>query len=115
MIGRRLTMRALVERNQATDKDAWSQPVAEDFVSIGAPLPCFAWSPSAREIVDGDKSGQVEDVRALFALGADIAERDELSAITSAKGVVLFPGRLRVEGPVQFKHNHLEAALRRVG
>lgn len=115
MIAGRLTMRAHVERDQATAKDGWGQPVAPDFQPL-AVLNCFAWSPSAREIADGDKSGQIEDVRAMFAIGADIAEHDELSAITKADGeTVLFPGRLKVEGPVQFKHNHLEAALRRVG
>lgn len=114
MIGGRLTMRAHVERDQAVAKDGWGQPDAPDYAPVGV-LRCFAWSPSARELADGDKSGQIEDVRAMFALGADIAENDELSAITKADGVtVLFAGRLRVEGPVQHKHNHLEAALRSV-
>ncbi|WP_034157922.1 hypothetical protein [Sphingomonas sp. ERG5] len=115
MIAGRLTMRAQVERDQAVAKDAWGQAVAPDFQPHGDPLACFAWSPSARELIDGSKSAQIEDVRAMFALGADIAEADELSAITSRAGVVLFPGRLKVEGPVQFKHTHLEAALRSIG
>jgi hypothetical protein len=115
VIAGRLTMRAQVERDQATGKDAWGQPVAPDFQPIGDPLPCFAWTPSARDLVDGSKSAQIEDVRAMFALGADIAEHDQLSAITSRAGAVLFAGRLKVEGPVQFKHNHLEVALVRFG
>lgn len=115
MIAGRLTMRAQVERNVATGKDAWNQPVAPAFEPVGDPLACFAWSPSAREQTDSDKSAQVEDVRAMFAIGADIVEHDELASITNRAGTVLFPGRLRVEGPVQFKHNHVEVALRRVG
>ena len=110
----RLTMRAHVERDAATATDGWGQPVAPDFQPIGV-LPCFAWSPAAREFADGDTAAQLLDARALFARGADLRADDELAQITDRRGVVLFPGRLKVEGPVQFKHTHLEAALRRVG
>ncbi|WEK00598.1 MAG: hypothetical protein P0Y59_02585 [Candidatus Sphingomonas phytovorans] len=115
MIAARLTMRAQVERNQAVATDTWGQPVAADFQPIGAPLACFAWSPNASVLIDGSKTAQIEGVRAMFALGADVAENDQLVAITDRQGAVLFPGRLKVEGPVQFKHNHLEADLVRIG
>jgi hypothetical protein len=114
MISGRLTMRALVERNQAAGEDGWGNPVAPDFQPI-ATLPCFVWSNASREVVDGDKTAMVEDMRALFALGADIREDDEISSVTDRKGAEIIAGRLRVEGPVQFKHNHQELALRRIG
>lgn len=114
MISGRLTMRAAIERNVAVGTDAWNQPVAPDY-QPHAVLPCFAWSPSAREVIDGDKVAAIEDVRAMFARGADVSEGDELSAITNRSGAVLFPGRLRVDAPPQFKHNHIEVALKRVG
>lgn len=114
MIAGRLTMRAQVERNTASGKDAWGNPVAAAMAPVGDPIACFIWSTSSREIVDGDKSAMVEDVRGLFSLAADIAEGDELTAITDRVGNVLIPGRLKVEGPVQYKHNHREAALRRI-
>lgn len=57
----------------------------------------------------------IEEVRVMFALGADVRDQDEISAVTNKVGETLFAGRLRVDGPVQFKHNHLEAALKRVG
>jgi hypothetical protein len=114
MIGGRLNMRAVVQRNTASGKDAWGQPVAATWTTRGT-LRCFAWSNQSRELVDGDKTAMVEDMRALFDLGADITEDDEISAITDALGNVIIPGRLKVEGPVQRKHTHLEAALKRVG
>lgn len=114
MIGGRLTMRALVERNQATGKDPWNNPVAPQFAPH-ATLKCFIWSNTSRELVDSDKTAMIEDMRGLFALSADLREDDEISAVTDARGNVIIPGRLRVEGPVQRKHNHLEAALKRVG
>lgn len=114
MISGRLTMRAAVERNTATGTDPYSNPVAPVFTPL-ATLACFAWSNASRELVGDDRSAMIEDMRAMFALGADIAEGDEISAITDRKGNTIIAGRLRVEGPVQRKHTHLEAALKRVG
>lgn len=114
MIGARLTMRAQIERNQVTGKDAWNNPQAPQMAPIGAPLPCFAWSDASRELVDGQKTALVEDMRAMFAVGADIAEADEIANITDRGGTVLHAGRWRIEGRVQFKHNHLEAALKAI-
>lgn len=114
MISRRLTMRADVERNVSTGTDSYGHPVTPDFQPL-ATINCFAWSPSSREVQDGDKVAAIEDVRIMLPLGADVTENDEIARITSKAGVVLFAGRYRVDGPVQFKHNHLEAPLRKVG
>lgn len=114
MIAGRLTMRAQVERNQATTKDAWGQPVAADFQPHGDPLPCFIWSEDTAEIVDGKKTAMIGDFRGLFALGADINEKDELAGVTDRQGSVLIDGRLRVEGKPERKHTHLEVTLKRI-
>lgn len=114
MIAARLTMRAALERNQSAAQDAWGQPATPDFQSTGDPLPCFVWHETSKEIVDGKKTAMIGDFRALFALGADIAELDEIAQVTDRAGTVLIEGRLRVEGPVQRKHTHLEASLRRI-
>lgn len=114
MISGRLTMRATVERNQATANDSWGGDVAPDFQPIGT-LNCFVWSRQSRENLDGEKTTMVEDMRAMFALKADINENDEIASVTDRQGNVLIPGRLRVEGPVQHKHTHLKAALKRIG
>lgn len=114
MISGRLTMRAIVQRNTASGTDAWGQPVAPIWSTV-ATLSCFTWSNASRELVDGDKTAMIEDMRIMVALGADLQEDDEISAITDRKGNVLIPGRLKVEGPVQRKHTHQEAALKRVG
>lgn len=113
MIGSRLTMRAIVQRNTAEGKDAWGQPVAAVWSTV-ATLNCFAWSSQSRELVDGDKSAMLEDLRIMVKLGADLHEDDELTAITDRRGNVIVPGRLKVDGPVQRKHTHQEAALKRV-
>lgn len=114
MIAGRLTMRAQVERNQAAGKDAWGQGDTPAFAAVGDPLPCFVWAENSAEVVDGVKTAMIGDFRALFALGADLAEGDELDGVTDRVGAVLIDGRLKVEGPVQRKHTHLEAALKRI-
>jgi hypothetical protein len=115
MISGRLTMRAQVERNVAVEKDSWAQPVAPDFQPHGAPLPCFVWHETSKEVVDGKKTAMIGDFRALFALDADVAELDEIAGVTDRQGAVLIAGRLRIEGPVQRKHTHFEASLKRIG
>lgn len=113
MITHRLIHRAAVERNQAVAKDSWGGDVAPDFQPL-ATLKCWAWSKTTRETVDGDKTAVIEDMRAMFSLGVDLREGDEIAQITDRRGEVLFPGRFAVEGEVQHKHTHLEANLRRV-
>ena len=115
MIGRRFTMRAHVERNVATGRNGWGQPVAEDFQPL-AELPCFAWVPKAGvDIVDGKKVALQQDVRMMFALGADVDAADRIAKITDRRGGTLHHGPLRIEGEIDFKHNHREVALVRVG
>lgn len=115
MIAGRLTHRAVQERNSATGTDDWGGPAAPAFAEIDAGLACFVYSKSSRELVDGAKTALIEDLRVMVGLDADLRAGDELSSITDRAGNVIVPGRLKVEGPVQFKHNHREAALQRIG
>lgn len=121
MIAGRLTMRARVERNTATGTDSWNNPVAPVFTVLHNALPCFVYSNASgasrdsREVVDGTKTVLIQDMRIMIALGADLAAGDEITAVSDRAGTVIIPGRLKVEGPVQFKHNHREAALQRIG
>lgn len=114
MIAGRLTMRAHVQRNAATGTDGWNGPAAPDWQPLTV-LPCFAWTPSSRDVVDGRKNVVAQDVRMMIAVGGDLREGDRIEKIANPAGVVLFAGPLRVEGAVEFKHNHMEAALVRAG
>lgn len=115
MISGRLIHRADVERNVATGEDGWGGAPAPDFQPLHSGLACFAWSKQSRELVDGNKTAMIEDLRLMVALGTDLKEGDEITAISDRAGNVVIDGRLKIEGPVQFKHNHLEAALQRIG
>ena len=115
MIGQRLTMRAAVGRDQATGEDAWGGKSAPNFVPLHAALPCFVYSKSSRELVDGAKTAMMEDLRAMFSTGAGITEGDVITAVCDRQGKLLIPGRLKVEGKPQYKHTHIEVALQRIG
>lgn len=115
MIGRRLSMRAHVERNIATGKDGWNNPAAPNF-QPHAVLACFAWVPKVGDdIVDGKKVAAKQDVRMMVALGADLLPSDRIAKITNIREDTIYHrGPLRIEGEVDFKHNHHEVALVRV-
>lgn len=117
MIAGRLTMRAQIERAAAAPGDDWNAPDvdAADFAPLGDPVACFVWSGNVNQLIDGAKQVQIEVTRAMFALGTDVVPGDRLQSVTNRKGAVLIAGPLMVEGPVQFKHTHLEATLRRLG
>lgn len=114
VINGRLTMRAIMQRNTATGTDPRGHPLPPVWSANGI-LACFIWSKASREAVDGDKTAMIEDVRGLFALGADINDGDRVSAVADALGNVIIAGVLLVDGPVQRKHTHQEAALKRIG
>ena len=115
MIAQRLTHRAAIERGQATGEDAWGGKPAPNFVPLHAALPCFVYSKTGRELVDGAKTAMIEDLRAMFAAGAGVTEGDVITAVSDRQGNVIIPGRLKIEGPPQFKHTHIECALQRIG
>lgn len=108
-----MTMRAEVERNNATGTDQWNRPVAPSFSAL-ATYPCFVWSKTSREITDGDKVAAISDLRIMLPLGTDIQVGDEIARVTDRKCNEIIAGRLRVDAPIERRHRHIEAALQRV-
>jgi hypothetical protein len=115
MIAGRLTHRARIERDVATGTDARGGKPAPNFQVLHVALPCFAYSKSSRELVDGAKTAMIEDLRVMVAKDADLAEGDVITSVSDRSGTEIIAGRLKVEGAPQFKHTHREAALQRIG
>src|SRR3546814_13370875 len=109
MIGRRLTMRAHVERNVGPPgKDAWNMPLAPDY-QPHAVVPCFAWVPRpGADLVDGQKVAIRQDVRMMVALGIDLKAGDQVAQITDTRGTGLHRGPLRIAGKLEFQHTPQE-------
>ncbi len=105
-------MRAVVERDTSSGEDDFGHPVKPDFTAHGT-FPCWAWSSSDRETVDGNKSALVGSFRAMFPRNADVVAGDEIANITDRRGAVLFAGRFQIE-TMSFAHDHLEAGLEAV-
>ena len=107
-----MTMRATVERDQATATDQWGQPVKPDFAVI-ATLPCYAWSKQRRELIDADRSAVLEDIRAVFPKDADLNEQDRIAKIENRRGDVIFAGPLVVTSVVRRAERHKKVMLER--
>ena len=109
-----MKMRAEVERNTATGVDDFGHPIKPKFTALTynglATFPCWAWSNTDREVVDGDKNALVEDFRAIFPRRADVVAGDQIAQITDRRGVTLFGGRFHIE-TMSFAHDLQEAGL----
>jgi len=104
-----MTMRAEIERNTATATDSYGGPVPAVYEAHGT-VACFVWSTQRRQVLDGDKTALVEDLRALFPLRADVREGDRIAQVTDRRGRLIRAGKLRIE-TLTHKHRHLEAGL----
>ncbi len=106
-----MTMRAKLERNVDLGKDGYGQDEKPNFQPL-LTLPCRVWSKLRREVVDGDKTVMVEDIRGKFESGADIREKDQISAVVDRRGAVLFDGPLDIVAIVR-RTRHQAVSLER--
>ena len=109
-----MTHRAIIERNAETGKDPDGHPLP----SIWEPyltLPCRAYTKMRKEVIDGDKTAMIEDLKALFSLkdNDDLSEGYRIANITDRLGAVLFAGPLDILS-VQRRSNHFEVSLDRI-
>lgn len=110
-------MRATVERDQESSPDPWGGDQS-DFQQVATGVPCRVWSRERRDRTDDGKSVVTEDLRAMFPIGADVQEQDQLTQVVDRQGTVLYAGPLAVEtispkrGPGS-SPTHLLAMLRR--
>lgn len=107
-----MTMRADVQNNTATGADSYGQPDIPVW-AVKATVACLVWTKVRREVIDGDKTALVEDIRAIIPADAAVVEADRISNVKDRAGTVLFAGPLAID-TIQKRRDHLELALRRV-
>lgn len=107
-----MTHRADIENNTATGTDAYGNPIAEAWVSLST-LPCRAYTKVRKEVIDGDKTVLVEDLKALFPIKAAVTEKNRIANIKDRLGAVLFAGPLSIR-VIQRRGNHMELSLDRI-
>ena len=76
-------------------------------------LPCRAWAKVRKEVIDGDKTAILEDIRAIFARDASVTEDDRIANIKDRLGTVKFTGPFDVV-TIAPRKNHIEAMLERI-
>lgn len=105
--------RAAIERNTQSGTDPHGNPLPPVWQAL-ATLPCFVWSKQARQAFPGDRTALVEDLRAMFPLGSALRQGDRVSSVTDRSGAEIVAGPLRIDADPQYKHNHIEVALKKV-
>ncbi len=107
----RMSMRMVIERSAKTGEDEDGHPIIA--WSPWATVPCYAWSQSRKELVDGNKTVVIEDLRALVPLATDLTESDRVARIEDRLERTLFAGSLRIEA-VQRMPRHQELMLEKI-
>ena len=106
-----MTMRMVIERSAKTGEDEDGHPIIA--WSPWEIVPCYAWSQSRKELVDGNKTVVIEDLRALIPISTDLTESDQVARIEDRLERILFSGPLRIEA-VQRMPRHQELMLEKI-
>ena len=110
----RMTQRAVVQRDTAVGEDDYGQPTAPNYQTHGT-FPCWLYSSSRTEIVDGRKTTVVDDsLSLLFPLGTDVRRGDQITQITDRNGNELVPGLMRLTTNPKYVRDHLEVQCEKV-
>ena len=106
--------RAIIQSNAEASTDPDGHPLPPIWVAHKT-LPCRAYTKMRKEVIDGDKTAMIEDLKALFSLkdNADLTEDYRITNITDRLGAVLFAGPLDIIA-VQRRSNHFEVSLDRI-
>ena len=105
--------RADIQQNTASTVDDYGNPVPSVWATHST-MPCRAYTKVRKEVIDGDKTVLVEDLKALFSVSSGISEAYRIANITDRQGAVLFAGPLDILA-IQRRGNHLEISLDKIG
>ena len=103
--------RCTLERDAAHGTpDGYGLPSASNWQPLAVALPCWLWSTAERELIGGQKSEVIEDLRMLVPMGTDVTERDRVNGVTDRLGNPVRRGAMGITA-VMAKHDHLELVL----
>lgn len=108
----RMTMRARIERNFASD-DPYGQPGPPVWQTIVVDVPCYVWyaTGTARRTDISDRQVVTVDMPgAIMPLDTDIDEEDRIREVTDRRGKKLFD-MLYIDGAMPRK-DHMSLRLR---
>ena len=103
--------RCTLERDAAHGTpDGYGLPGDPNWQPLTVALPCWLWSTAERELIGGQKSEVIEDLRMLVPMGTDVTERDRVNGVTDRLGNWIRRGAMGITA-VMAKHDHLELVL----
>ncbi len=109
----RMTMRALVQRDNASGEDGFGMKLPRDWQTHIASQACFLYTIREDEIIDGVKHVVLGFEKLLMPLGTDITEDDRLLNIKDRLGVTLIANVMRITS-VARRHLFLELSVTEV-
>ena len=105
-----MTMRATVQKDAATARDAYGGKLPADW-QPKATVPCFAWSKVREEQIDAERSVVMQHARMMLPLDAAVVETDRVLEVRDRIGALLFAGPFDIRG-LERRVTHVEASLR---
>jgi hypothetical protein len=114
VIAGRLTMRALVERNHGDRRHLGAARRARLPVDRRSAAVLRLFEQQRSELEDGQKIAELELLRAMFALGADVQADDEIASVTD-RGAPRSSRPAEGHGPGPAQAHAPRGALRRIG
>lgn len=106
----RMIHRATVERDAATDTNAYGHAGPPDWQALDDPLVCFFYTSRGREAVTAERTAVVDELALLAPLGSDVSERDRINGIEDRAGNSVQSGVLNIRSVLRH-HTHLELLL----
>jgi len=104
----RMTMRAVIERNQAS-ADAYGHPGPPNWQIIAPAVPCYVWLRQAGTVVGAERTVTVDAPTMVVPLDTDITAADRVRNVADRLGKELF-GMLHVDAVLK-RRDHLEVRL----
>ena len=92
----KMVMRAAVERDGASGTDSFGHPNAASWATSIAALACWVWTPSEREVIDGEKTATLGSHKMIVPRGTDITEDDRITAITDRRAATIIGNTMRI-------------------
>lgn len=106
-------MRATVQRDTVTGRDAFGLENAPSFTAHLASLPCWVWTKTERESSDGNSTTVVAAHKMMVPLGTDIIEEDQVTAIKNRRAASIIENPMRIRAVIR-RRTHIECWLQEV-
>jgi|GEM_PF-2851680 len=108
-----MTMRATVQRNQASGEDEYHQPVQPDWQDYLTDLPCYFWTETKTVRTSQGDLVTVAESKMIVPKTTDITEEDRVTQVTDRQGNILLNQTVGIDSVIP-RRDHLALTLQGV-